>query len=364
MAPQSTALLKFYPLPNFPESAGYNYQVPLVGITHQDDVQGRVNKMLNRKHFVNGSFAYRNARSSGPNVFGFDDTGHTTGFNASATWRYMASQRLNFSLGYQFSRMTMRTTPYFANRENVSGEAGITGNNQDPGNWGPPNLSFSSGIAALSDAALSLTRNQTSGVSFTGLLDAPAAQHHLRRRFPPAAIQPARRSRTRAAAFTFTGAATGNDFADFLLGVPDTSAIAFGNADKYFRAASYDAYFTDDWRVGPGLTLNAGAALGIQLAHRGEIWPAGEPGRRAGICGGSAGAGQQPHGPADRAAVSRFAGAARQARIPAARGARVAPASSGSSMVVRGGIRHLLQHLGLSGDCRRRWRSNRRCRRA
>jgi len=30
-------------------------------------------------------------------------------------------------------------------------------------------------------------------------------------------------------------------------------------ADKYFRAASYDAYFTDDWRVGPGLTINAGA---------------------------------------------------------------------------------------------------------
>jgi hypothetical protein len=59
--------------------------------------------------------------------------------------------------------------------------------------------------------------------------------------------------------FTFTGAAAGNDFADFLLGVPDTSAIAFGNADKYFRAASYDAYFTDDWRVGPGLTINAGA---------------------------------------------------------------------------------------------------------
>ena len=37
--------------------------------------------------------------------------------------------------------------------------------------------------------------------------------------------------------FTFTGAATGSDFADFLLGIPDTSAIAFGNADKYFRAS-------------------------------------------------------------------------------------------------------------------------------
>ena len=258
MAPQSTALLKFYPLPNSPESAGYNYQIPLVGISHQDDAQGRLNKTFNRKHFVNGSFAYRSARSSGPNVFGFDDTGKTTGINANATWRYMASQRLNFSLGYQFSRMAMRTTPYFANRQNVSGEAGITGNDQEPGNWGPPNLSFSSGIAALSDAALSLTRNQTNGVSFTGFW--ARRPHNIsfgadfrRQQFNLLGQQNARGT------FTFTGAAAGSDFADFLLGVPDTSAIAFGNADKYFRAASYDAYFTDDWRVGPGLTINAGA---------------------------------------------------------------------------------------------------------
>ena len=67
------------------------------------------------------------------------------------------------------------------------------------------------------------------------------------------------RSRTRAAASPSRARPRGNDFADFLLGVPDTSAIAFGNADKYFRAASYDAYFTDDWRVSPGLTINAGA---------------------------------------------------------------------------------------------------------
>src|SRR5260370_42258705 len=58
--------------------------------------------------------------------------------------------------------------------------------------------------------------------------------------------------------FTFTGPATGNDFADFLLGIPDTSSIAFGNADKYFRESAYDAYISDDWRVSPQLTVNAG----------------------------------------------------------------------------------------------------------
>ena len=56
----------------------------------------------------------------------------------------------------------------------------------------------------------------------------------------------------------FTGAAAGDDFAGFLLGVPDASQIAFGNADKYLRDNLYDAYITDDWRISPGFTLNAG----------------------------------------------------------------------------------------------------------
>jgi hypothetical protein len=58
--------------------------------------------------------------------------------------------------------------------------------------------------------------------------------------------------------FSFTGAATGSDFADFLLGLPHTSAIAFGNADKQLRAASWNAYVADDWRVSSVLTLNLG----------------------------------------------------------------------------------------------------------
>ena len=33
----------------------------------------------------------------------------------------------------------------------------------------------------------------------------------------------------------------------------------YGNADKYLRGFSYDAYITDDWRVGPALTITAGA---------------------------------------------------------------------------------------------------------
>ena len=50
----------------------------------------------------------------------------------------------------------------------------------------------------------------------------------------------------------------GSDLADFLIGVPDASSIAFGNADKYLRQSVYDAYISDDWHVLSTLTINAG----------------------------------------------------------------------------------------------------------
>ncbi len=44
----------------------------------------------------------------------------------------MFSQRLNINSTVQFSRQTVSATPYFDDRTNVSGEAGITGNYQNP----------------------------------------------------------------------------------------------------------------------------------------------------------------------------------------------------------------------------------------
>jgi len=264
ISPQATALLSLYPLPNFDASTRYNYQIPIIGILHQDDMQSRVNKMLNSKNFVNGTFAYRNSRADNPNLFGFLDTTGISGLNATANWRHIFNQRVNLSLGYQFSRFGVRTVPFFANRRNVSGEAGITGNNQEPGNWGPPSLNFASGIQGLSDGQESVFRNQTHALSANLLWvhrphNLTLGMDYRRQQFNLLSQQDPRGS------FTFNGAATqtgvngtGFDFADFLLGIPDTSSIAFGNADKYFRASSWDAYFTDDWRIGPSLTVNAG----------------------------------------------------------------------------------------------------------
>jgi trimeric autotransporter adhesin len=256
LSPQARALLNFYPLPNFNGSAGYNYQIPIVSPTHQDALQSRFNKAFNFKDQIYGSFAFQSTRADSPNLFGFLDTTDLLGINTTLHWSHRFGQRLFMNVGYQFSRLSNRLTPYFENRENVSGLAGISGNNQEPVNWGPPALAFSS-IAGLSDGLPSFNRNQTGAVSYSMLWS--RSGHNImfggdfrRQEFNYLSQQNPRGS------FTFTGAATGSDFAGFLLGIPDTSSIAFGNADKYFRDSLYDAFITDDWRINPELTVNIG----------------------------------------------------------------------------------------------------------
>lgn len=257
ISPQAQALLNLYPLPNFISGGGYNYQVPLVNSTHQDALQSRFTKNLGARDVIYGRFSFESLRSDTPNIFSFLDTGNILGLAAGLNWSHRFNPHLFLNLGYQYSRFTSRTTPYFENRANISALAGISGNNQDPVNWGPPALVFSSGIAGLSDAQSSLQRSQTGAVSYSLLWN--RGRHNFRfggdfrrEQFNALSQQNARGT------FTFTGAETGTDFADYLLGVPSTAAVAFGNADKYFRESVHDAYVTDDWRISPELTLNAG----------------------------------------------------------------------------------------------------------
>ena len=205
---------------------------------------------------------------------------------------------MSMRLRYQFTRQTTETRPYFAYRTNVSGEAGINGNNQEPVNWGPPSLSFASGIAGLADALPRFTRNQANAAGGDGFLT--RGRHNftiggdVRRHHVDILSQQDPRG-----GFAFTGAATGSDFADFLLGIPSTSQIAYGNADKYLRGFSYDAYITDDWRVGPCAHDHRWRALGIRVAAHRALRTSREPGYRTGLQGDQPRRGNRPDRVAD-----------------------------------------------------------------
>ena len=270
---QAAALLALYPAanPEIPSTSGYNYQAAVLNDAHQDSMQSRFDKNLGLKDNLNGGFAFQSTRSDSVSLFGFVDHTGTLGINGNIQWAHRLRPRIFVYTNYSFSRLRSEVTPNFAYRENVSGAAGIPsgspGNLQDPADWGPPALSFSDGTYGLSDANSSFNRNRTDDVSVSTLVyeskhNITAGGEFRKQEYNDDFQQNPRGT------FTFTGAATqgacsnaaicGSALADFLIGVPDTSTIAYGNANKYFREPVYNAYVNDDWRVLPILTINAG----------------------------------------------------------------------------------------------------------
>lgn len=257
ISPQASSLLGYYPAPNLALTDRFNYQRPVLVATVQDSVQSRVTQVVDGRNQVFGTFAYQRTTTDAATVFGFVDETRASSLDINVTWSRRFSQFFSLRLRYQFTRTADDVTPHFAKRTNLSGEAGITGNDQDPLNWGPPTIMFSSGIAGLSSAQYASNTNLTHGATAEGVRS--AGRHTVTfggggrpQRFDVFAQQDGR------GGFTFTGSATGSDLADFLLGIPHASTIAFGNPDKHLRASAAHVYIQDDWRPMPALTVNAG----------------------------------------------------------------------------------------------------------
>ena len=265
VSPQARALLALYPLPNLEGSTRYNYEASLLSDSHQDALQSRLDKTISHRDSLYGGFGFQSIRANNESLFSFIDTTDTLGLDANVNWQHRFERQVFVTLGYHFTRLRTELLPHFAYVTNISGNAGITGNDQDPSEWGPPSLAFSSGIAGLTDGNSEFNRNRADQGSLKfsttrGRHTIQAGGDLRRQEYNQLQQQNPRGN------FTFTGAATsgtspttsGSDLADFLLGFPDTSALAYGNADKYLRQTAYDLYVNDDWRVRPELTINAG----------------------------------------------------------------------------------------------------------
>ena len=255
ISPQAAALLAHYPLPN--TEGRFNYQTPILTATRTDGGNARLAYSINNRNQLQGTIGYQRTRGDSTTLFGFEDSSEGSGLDAQVNWSFRISQFLNMRNRYQFTRTRNTSLPFFSGRTNVAAEAGIAGGDQDPLNWGPPSLRFASDIAGLNDGRYSENRGGTHVVgselqSFRGRHTLTMGGEYRRIASDVFGQQDPRGT------FTFTGARTGSDFADFLLGLPQTASLAFGNADKFFRSNTYAVYMNDDWRVSPSFTMMLG----------------------------------------------------------------------------------------------------------
>ena len=295
-----------------------------------------------------GHADYQRTTTEAANLFGFVDTSAVSNTDRIADVDEPPVAVHVPARALPFASVATDVTPYFANRMNVSGDAGITGNNQEPVNWGPPALVVLERPRAAGHGQLRAERHQDARRHAGDLPEPRPAQLHVRRRPAPRRVDVLSQQDPRGGV-QLHRRATGSDFADFLLGLPQTSAIAFGNADKYLRAAARRGVRQRRLAVSAVADDEPRRALGIRGAdHRGarrlvnlDVAPASRRSAR------SSRAIRRARSPGRRYPSSLLC--ARHARHSAAPRRRVA---AGRRIVAGDSrrLRHLSQHERLSVD--------------
>ena len=257
ISPRAAALLRYYPAPNLDDGGPYNYQASIVSAERQRRVETRYQTFTPRNQ-VSGALAFRQSTTDRTNLFGFEDTEAASDLDASVEWMHSVPHLLWLRATYGFTRRAMAVTPHFAHAVDVSAEAGVVGSDPDPLQWGPPNLLFSNGLAALTAAPGAQRLDRTHAWSAEiGLFSRNRHEFRFGGRIGLQRLEGDAPSNPRGE-FVFTGTATGAPFADFLLGFPQAVTVGFGHAGAHLRAPFAQAFLTDDWRLRARMTLTLG----------------------------------------------------------------------------------------------------------
>jgi hypothetical protein len=256
--PASLALLQYIPAPNAP-GVRNNYQFIGANPSNNDNLQTRINQTISAKDGLDINFSYQHRNSETLQQFGFADPSRGYGVSGSLTYRRTISRTLINSVVWNFSRNLTENLSQFSYGPNIEGNLGITGVSPTPAQFGPPTLSFTN-FGSLTDSTPSSTRSQTSAVNeqliqIRGKQTLTYGFGFQRRQNNTTSDSNARGT------FNFTGLETGYDFSDYLLGLPyQTSVVSYKNDNeaRYLRETALSAFATDDYRLFPNLTINAG----------------------------------------------------------------------------------------------------------
>lgn len=264
----ASGLAALIPLPNLPVNV-QNYQF-ITGIPQNgQNLSIRLSRPITRKDRFSSNVSWQNRDGQNAQLFGFLDDSNGHGWTVDLGWTRNLNPKTIQNIRTRFTRNVTNAMPFFAGRRNIAEELGIQGASQDPINWGPPNLNFTN-FGALRDGVPSSRRDLQMNVS--GGWNFVRGKHNIATGVDLTRLRLNLRTEQNArGTFTFSGlatslvdasgtptAASGFDYADFLLGRPQSSSIRFGSSSNYFRAWNYNAFAQDDWKVRRDVSVSLG----------------------------------------------------------------------------------------------------------
>ena len=255
----SAGLLNFIPLPT-PSLAGLpaqNYLLQATTPLNADTVSTHVLHTINAKWNLNGGYNLNSQRiSTLSNFAGIG--GHQSTLNQSVQLglSHNWSPRLVENMSLTWSRSRIQLLSFNSFGTNIDEELGIGGVNPEPIDFGIPITSITD-FSGINDPVPSLVRNQTlrlaDSLTWTHGKHTMTFGAELRRIDLNTQSNPNPRG-----GFVFTGIATGNDFADFLEGLPFNTTEQFGEPNLYLRSWGFATYAQDDFRVTKTFTVQFG----------------------------------------------------------------------------------------------------------
>lgn len=281
--PQAVALMRYIPEPNLPgdvqnyhllttqqsnsTQAGVRYMRSLgansspLGFGGRGGGGRRSQQTQGLRQSIN--FNYNWSHSAGDNVNIFPDLGGKTNSESN-------SLQAGYTVGYHkvtnvfnanWNRSNSQATNLFTNKNDIATQIGILGPdgsalNASALNYGLPGIVLSS-FTGLSPMQPNFSISQT--ISLTETLSWIHGKHNLRfggdyRRVHHDYLG----GNNATGKFYFTGQYTGSSLADFLLGMPQETAIDAALSKTYLRDNVFDLYAQDDWRARSNLTFTYG----------------------------------------------------------------------------------------------------------
>jgi hypothetical protein len=231
--------------PNFNPSARYNYQIPLVGTSSADALQARINKMINPRNSVNGTFGFQRTGAENPNLFQFVDGNHTLGMSLNLSWRHTFNKTSVRHAGRAVQPVLGAQYAVLRQQDQRIGRGGDRRQQSGPAELGAAQPLVQQRICGAERRAGELPAQPDQRAFVFGDVAEAAAQHHHGRRRAADPTQfcwaagCARQFRIHGRGDAGDGerrgrGRNGQRFRRLSAGVPDTVSIAFGNADKYF----------------------------------------------------------------------------------------------------------------------------------
>jgi carboxypeptidase family protein/TonB-dependent receptor-like protein len=271
----AVGLLAFIPLPTQPGTA-QNFHLQGRVPQSSDSFSIRVLHTISQKLNLQVSYGMNSSRSQSIlNYPALRGTQSSLGQNVSIGLTQQYTQRLMHDSRITWSRNSSDSLNLYAFKNDIAGTLGITGISTSPINFGVPQIGFTN-FTDLNDPVPALRHNQT--FRYTDTISLMHAKHTIRgggevRRMQQNTLN----DPTARGSFAFTGLmtsqldaagnpipGTGNDFADFLLGLPQSTNVRFGSSNTYFRSWGFNLYAQDDWRVHPRFTLTYGLRYELQ----------------------------------------------------------------------------------------------------